>query len=115
MKLGVVLFTIYFAIVAAIVASLLVVRQKALDTMSTPQAQAEWDRWREAAAKETGEDTPVKRSAPSTTQPPLLVLMRDHFAAALFGLLAPASALYWFFAWIAVGVYKQSGQENPRS
>ena len=115
MKLVGLLAAIYLALVVAIVVVLLKVRSNTLTEMNTPAARDNWNQWREAAAKETGETTPVRRSAPTTAEPPLLVLMRDHFAAAVFGLLAPTTALYVFAAWIVTGVIKQSRAADSAS
>jgi hypothetical protein len=113
MKLFIPLLAIYLLLVGGIVAALLQVRANTLASMNTPEAQADWDAYKAATAKETGETTPVKRTAPRTAEPPTLVLMRDHFAAVLFGLLTPATALYAFSAWIVTGVIRQA--RNPIS
>jgi hypothetical protein len=111
MKLLIPVLAIYLILVAVVVVVLVRARENTLASMNNPQAQADWDKWKEAAAKETGETTPVRRTAPTTAEPPTLVLMRDHFFAVLFGLLAPMTALYAFTAWIITGVIRQS--RNP--
>jgi hypothetical protein len=111
MKLLILLLAIYFLLVAGIVTALLKVRENTLASLNTPKAQADWDAYKADTAKQTGETTPVKRTAPQTAEPPTLVLMRDHFAAVLLGLLLPATALYAFTAWIVTGVVRQS--RNP--
>jgi hypothetical protein len=108
MKLSFLLIAFYAILAASIIGALFKVRENALAEMDNPKARTDWNEWREAAAKETGETTPVRRTAPNTSEPPLLLLMRDHFAAAVFGLLAPATALYVFVAWIVTGVARQS-------
>ncbi|MCC7086469.1 MAG: hypothetical protein IT427_15825 [Pirellulales bacterium] len=112
MKLLIPILIAYLLLAGALVVGLVMVRENTLAAMSNPQAQADWDEWRVAAAKETGESTPVRRTVPATAEPPTLVLMRDHFAAAVFGLLAPATALYVFTAWIVVGVVRQSRKSS---
>jgi hypothetical protein len=78
-------------------------RRAALDTLSTPEAKAQWDEWR-AAAKSLNEHGPVQRRVPKSDEPPALVLMRDYFgivltAGALFG-----SLLFAAMAWPLRGV-----------
>lgn len=114
MKLLLPILAVYLVLVAIVVVLLIRVREHTLASMDNAEARAEWDKWKEAAAKETGETTPVRRTAPTTAEPPILVLMRDHFPAALFGLLAPLTALYAFTAWIVTGVIRQSRNPLPR-
>ena len=81
----------YVAWIAAILSLAFGARRSVLDTLATPQAQAEWDHWR-AAAKDLNEHGPVQRRVPKSVEPPALVLMRDYFgtvlaAGGLFGTL----------------------------
>ncbi len=98
---------------ATIVGGLFALRANVLSEMSTPAAEAEWNRWRAEAAKEDGTTGPVQRTVPKSNEPPLLILMRDYFAASLVGLLLPLSALYWFIAWLVRGVRQSSIAQHP--
>ncbi len=57
-------------------------RRAALDTLATPEAQAEWQHWREDV-KTLNENGPVKRREPKSVDPPALVMMRDRFGVVL--------------------------------
>ena len=88
----------YLATVAVLVAGTLAARRAALRELGTPTATAEWRQWREAARKETTTG-PVRRRLPESTEPPGLVLLRDHFAvvltaAVIFGSLLFGMALF---------------------
>lgn len=81
-----------------IVGGMFMARQETLTAMSTPEAQAEWDAWRESEVNQR-EDLPVKRRPPKSPEPPALVLMRDHFpvllgAAVVFGSLLYAALVF---------------------
>jgi hypothetical protein len=101
------IFAGYLALVAVVVVVMFLLRQSVLANLETPQAQSDWNKWRIEASTQDGTHGPVQRSAPRSTQPPALVLMRDYFGAILVGLLLPVSALYGFIAWIACGVVYQ--------
>jgi len=73
----------YLAILVAVTGAMFWVRGNALAVYGTPEAQAEWDAWREDAKQLAEDSGPVKRRFPKSAQPPALVLMRDHFVACL--------------------------------
>jgi hypothetical protein len=87
----------YIAVIVAVVAAMLQVRRQAIATFGGPQAQAEWDQWREDAKKMASSDGPVKRREPKSAEPPALVLMRDHFAVCLGLSLVLTSVLFGTF------------------
>jgi hypothetical protein len=87
-------------------------RQIVVANLSTPEARVAWDQARTELSQEDGTRGPVQRVAPKSLEPPMLVLLRDYFAACVFGLLAPLSALYAFVAWISWGVLRQSEQNR---
>src|SRR5262245_12836088 len=97
----------YMALVGLVVWGMTAWRQAVVTNLSTPQAQAAWNEWRAEAAQEDGTRGPVQRVAPKSPEPPMLVLLRDYFAACVVGLLAPLSALYAFIAWIIWGMLRQ--------
>ena len=93
-------FVAYLLTMGALVFSLQRYRTQALETYGTAEAKAEWEEWR-SAAKQIGEDGPVARREPKSSQPPALVLMRDHFPACLGISLLLSSCL---FGWMMVCV-----------
>lgn len=93
-------FVAYLLTMFVLVYSLQRYRTQALETYSTVEAKAEWEEWR-SAAKQIGEDGPVSRREPKSSQPPALVLMRDHFSACLGISLLLSSCL---FGWMMICV-----------
>jgi hypothetical protein len=88
----------YLVVVTGVVLVMLQLRLVTLRSLDTPEAQAEWNAWREAPPN-VRTDLPVRRHPPSSDEPPALILMRDYFpvmmaAAVVFGsLLFAAIAL----------------------
>jgi len=93
-------FAAYIAMIGLIVFALNQYRNTALASYGTPEAGEKWEDWRVAAA-ELGKEGPVVRRAPKSTEPPPLVLMRDHFAACLGISLLLSSCL---FGWMMICV-----------
>jgi len=99
---------LYFALLAAITGAMFWVRGTALAVYGTPEAQAEWNTWREDA-KQLAEDTgPVKRRFPKSAQPPALVLMRDHFAVCLGLALVLSTVLFGTLMLLVRGAMKDA-------
>ncbi len=105
----------YLLFAALLVAGMYLVRQTMIPELSTPQSQADWTAWRAEAAQQDGTHGPVHRTVPKSTEPPLLILMRDYFPACVLGLLVPLSALYAVIAWLACGIARQSKNPANRS
>ena len=83
----------YLAMVLAVIAALRSYRAKALATYASAEADQQWQAWREAA-DELGRTGPVQRAKPESSEPPALVLMRDHFPACLGISLLLSSCLF---------------------
>ena len=83
----------YLAMLVLVTVGMFAGRRMALEQLSTPEAKAEWEAWRksEPNVKDVGG---VKRRPPSSTEPPALVLLRDHFGVMLFGALFFCSLLF---------------------
>ena len=93
-KANLVWFALYLAAMAIIVWQLVRIRDRQLAGSHDPQAQADWDAWRTAAAAQAGSGGTVERRGPKTAEPPLRVLMRDHFGSMIFGGLLAGTALF---------------------
>ncbi len=98
------IFAGYIALAAIVIGGMFWLRGSVVANLSTPEAKADWQSWRTKAAQDDGTHSPVQRTVPTSAEPPALVLMRDHFAAVLAGLMLPITGLYVFVAWIGVGV-----------
>ena len=93
-------FAAYVAMLCVIVWGLREYRSRAMESYGTAEAGEKWQDWRSAAA-ELGKDGPVARRMPKSSEPPPLVLMRDHFSACLGISLLLSSCL---FGWMMICV-----------
>jgi hypothetical protein len=99
----------YLVSLALIVWANIRVREITLATMSRPEAQADWDAWRQAAAEQS-KAGPVRRRVPASREPPALVLERDYFPVVLGGSLLFGSALFFSITFAARGAF---GRATP--
>lgn len=98
----------YVALTAAVAGAFWSARQRTLDELGTAEAAEQWRAWRAETARQSKNPGPVARREQRAVEPPLLILMRDHFAAALATTLAAATIFYWFLAFIVRGVLRSS-------
>jgi heme A synthase len=78
-------------------------RAVALAAYGTPEAQAQWDTWREDTKKMAKQPGVVKRREAKSTEPPALVLMRDHFTVCLSLALLLTTVLFATFMFFVRG------------
>lgn len=107
----------WIVMLGVVIAGMFLVREQTLATMNTPEAQAEWDAWREAEVNQRA-DLPVKRRPPKSPQPPALVLMRDHFPVLLGAAVVFGSLLYAALAFAVSGALRTNvdlGQAEPKN
>jgi hypothetical protein len=95
---------LYLAWVALLVGGLFWGRHVALREYATPDAQAEWQEFREDM-KRISQEGPVKRRPPASDEPPALLLMRDHFGVCLGATLVFGSLLYGMIWGAARGAF----------
>ncbi|MBL9094951.1 MAG: hypothetical protein JNL96_27285 [Planctomycetaceae bacterium] len=89
----------YALVVAATTLGMNVARNRTLASFDNTAAKAEWDEWREETKRQAENPTgPVKRREAKAQEPPMLILMRDHFPAAVGTTLLAVSFFFWFFA-----------------
>jgi len=106
----------WFVLLLVVVVGMFLARQETLATMSTPEAQAEWDAWRASEVNQR-QDLPVKRRPPKSPEPPALVLMRDHFPVLLGAAVVFGSLLYAALAFAVSGALRTNvdlGKGEPR-
>ena len=70
-------------------------RRWASQALSTGAARQEWQEFRDDVAAQTDTGSPVRRRVPRSSEPPALVLLRDHFATCTTSAIVLTSALYW--------------------
>ncbi len=88
----------------------------ALANLSTIEARADWETWQREAALQS-KSGPVRRAQSESPEPPMLVLLRDHFGVMLAAA-AVFSSLLFATAMIAAARSLWSGTNaaaNPRS
>ena len=99
----------YDVLVAGILYGLFMVRQSAMDTFGTAESKQAWEDWRQHVAKQADGGSPVERTVPRSTEPPSLVLLRDHFATCVLTSLLMSSVLYW-----AIMFFLRGAMSGPR-
>lgn len=104
---------LYGLMLAGVAGGMFQLRRAALAIYGTPQAQAEWEAWRQAAREMAGPSGPVRRRPPASPQPPALVLMRDHFGVCLAGALLLASVLFGTLLYLAQGALRTGPPRGP--
>ncbi len=89
-------------------------RQTWIDNNSTPEVQASWQEWKKDAAKQDGSagTGPVKRKVPKSSEPPFVVLLRDHFGVVQTAAVVFSTVLYLFALILIRGLMQ--AQKNER-
>lgn len=101
---------LYAITILAVIGLVLQVRKTTLREMATPEAQAQWQEWRDAEPNQAG--GPVRRRPPSTVEPPALVLMRDHFTVVICGSVLFSSLLFAAIMMAARGALATDKNKN---
>jgi hypothetical protein len=91
-------------VLAAVTLTLVTVRQSTLASLEHSGPQAAWDEYRDAVRAGKADQGFVRRRAPVSDEPPTLVLLRDHFAVCLVGLLTMSGLLYGALIFLIRGV-----------
>jgi hypothetical protein len=105
-EIGLIWLVAYLATMALIVWLVFHVRTQAMLHLDTPEARAEWEHWRQAAAEQAAEG-PVKRHVPSTHEPPSLILLRDYFGVMLGSAIVFGSLLFAILMIAVRGVFRR--------
>ena len=104
----------YLLAVAVVVALVLLARDATFRELSTPEALAEWQAWRESAPNRTDAGG-VRRQPPKSSEPPALVLMRDHFAVVMSSAVFFSSLLFATIMIAARGAFRSPMVSRARS
>jgi len=105
---------VYACLMIVLIGGLLYQREVTLREMSTPEAVARWQTWREAEPNQTTTG-PVRRRVPLATEPPALVLMRDHFPVVFVGSVLFSTLLFLALMLAARGAFSRSGHTTDAS
>lgn len=93
---------------------LLAWRDRRLAEVASPEAQAEWDAFRDDMRKQTGRTGPVQRKVPKSAEPPELVWLRDYLGLAITAWVTLVGVLGGFLAAIAVGLARAASAAQDR-
>ncbi len=102
---SIVIGVLYAVLLCMLVGMLVVARQRSLKSESSITSQEDWQQWRAEAQRQQEGNGPVIRRVPGSSEPPSLILLRDHFATSLAILLVLSSALYFTIAIMVRGVF----------
>jgi len=104
----------YFVLMGVIVWSMLAARQWALAELASPQANNDWQAWREDVKRQQTESGPVRLRVPKSPEPPAAVLLRDNFAVLFAGAVVLSSFLFWVVAWFLTGAWTADGADSDK-
>jgi hypothetical protein len=96
----------YTVLFAAVIGTMLWIRQWAIPDLSSSKSISQWQVWREDVRGQQANRGPVERRVPKSDEPPALVLMRDYFTVLMFGAILFSSMLYWIMAWFVTGILR---------
>jgi hypothetical protein len=100
---------VYLAVLIGIGVGMVRLRQQVLAT-DYDQQVAQWQKWRDEAARQDGRSGPVQREVPRTEEPPMYLLMRDHFPVIFAGSILFPAVILGFFMGVAYGVLQQASE-----
>lgn len=97
---------------AAIVASLMVMRRRVVDRLSQPEAIAQWRAWRAETERQSELPGPVQRRAVVSDEPPALVLLRDRFGVIVATSVLIGTFLFAFLAFLGRGMIQDRARRT---
>jgi hypothetical protein len=95
---------VYLAGAVGIVLGVSHARAWAIEVLSTAEEQAHWQKWKADASRQDGVTGPVARRPPKSDQPPMLVLLRDHYSVIVIAGLTFYSFLFAFAVFLGRGL-----------
>ena len=97
MTRGAIVWLVGFVVLLAVLnVGLFYARGRVIDTLGTPAAIADWQKWKAETKRVAESDGPVKRREAKANEPPVLLMFRDHFPAVVVSLSISAGLLYFF-------------------
>lgn len=88
-------------------------RERRLAEISTPEAQRQWDAFRDDVRRQDRTPGPVKRKVPRSVEPPELVWLRDYALLAATAWVVLAGVLGGMLGAMVVGVARSAAQQQP--
>jgi hypothetical protein len=96
----------YLAAMSAVVAVLMVARDRVIATLDTPEARQRWQEWKEETRRKS--PGPIERRPVRSDEPPALILLRDRFPAVVGSSVLICSFLFAFLVFVARGAFGSS-------
>lgn len=93
----------YALLLAAAVTAVGYARRRVEESLATPEAQAKWEEWRARTRELSKSNDPMKRRPAKAPEPPMLILLRDHYAAAVGSSVVGVTLFYWLFVFLIRG------------
>lgn len=81
-------------------------RSRTLASLANAESTAEWQSWREETIRQSQEPGPVKRRPAKAMEPPMLILLRDHFVPVTVTTMLAVTIFYWFFGFAVRGSFQ---------
>ncbi|HKD37987.1 MAG TPA: hypothetical protein VKB78_14340 [Pirellulales bacterium] len=104
----------YIAVLVAIGAVTVYLRDRIVsDGPEAAKDQQSWEAWRQEAARQDGSHGPVQRAVPPSDEPPMRVLMRDHFGTILGASIIFPAIILGFLLIVLHGVLQQGSDGTP--
>ncbi len=102
---------VYVGLLAGIAVGMFSLRDKLVD--QNRQERASWEAFREdTAAQRRAKTGPVEHTVPPSEEPPMLVLMRDHFPTMFVAALVLPAIILGFLMLVTRGVIRQSAERK---
>lgn len=96
---------VYIATMAGVVGGLAVARRQALADFDSPEAQAQWQTFRDSMKRIADDpEAPIDRRVPKSEEPPTLRLLRDYFGTVVLLAWLLCSALFATLMFMIRGV-----------
>ena len=89
-------------------------REQRLTELARPEAQADWDAFRDRMRQESGRAGPVQRKVPRSAEPPERVWLRDYWRLAITAWVLFVGLLAAFLAVLVGGAARSAAQDGPR-
>lgn len=100
----------YLAAMTLVVAGLMVVRQRTLARLDTPDARRQWQQWKQQTNRQQQANGPVRRRPVSSDEAPALILLRDRFGVIVATTVMVFSFLFAFLVFVARGTVGSGGR-----
>jgi hypothetical protein len=103
-RTNVVTLALYVILIAGMSGGLFLARSRVLGRSDGDISQEDWEQWRRAVDRQSAEGGPVTRRPPAATEPPTVLLLRDHFGACLTLTLLISTVLFATLTFMIRGV-----------